>query len=226
MSAVILRFILVCVVGYFIGSIPFGLIIGSFYGIDVRNSGSGKTGATNMLRNAGPLPALGVAVGDAAKGAIPVLLAQHLLATPHSLDTYANLTPWIAGFGGLSAILGHNYPIYVGFRGGRGVASTGGMALAIAFPASMVALVVFVAIIATTRYVSLGSMVGAVTLPLVEWFFTQNHLANTDSDGTAYTVILLIAAISIIFSHHDNIQRLMTGTERRLGEKSKPVPSL
>lgn len=224
------RFIFSAVIGYLLGSIPFGLIVGRAVGVDVRAVGSGKTGATNVQRSAGWGPGLLVAVGDALKGAIPVLLAQHVYASPAAFRslgataTHAATLSAIAGAAaGLAAIIGHNYPLYVGFKGGRGVATTGGMALALALPSALIALPIFIAIVALTRYVSLGSMVGALAMAFIALLFIWSGHGDLVS-GFAGFATLLIAAIAIIVSHNDNIQRLRSGTERKIGEKAQPAP--
>ncbi len=224
MASMLVRFLAVIIIGYLLGSIPSGLLVGQRAGVDVRRIGSGKTGATNVLRSVGLGAALLVAVLDVAKGAIPVLIARLILATPSSFGAYANLAPWAAALAGLAAIAGHNYPIYVNFKGGRGVATTGGVALALAFPAALVAIVFFVVPIAITRYVSLGSMIGAIAVAFAELVFIKLGVVS-GSDGWPTFFALLIAAIVIVVSHRDNIQRIFSGTERKLGEKASPTPS-
>jgi glycerol-3-phosphate acyltransferase PlsY len=211
------------VIGYLLGSIPFGLIFGSLVGVDVRTMGSGKTGATNVLRSAGPGAGIAVAICDALKGAIPVLLAAHTLATPAQVG--ATLSPWIVGATGLAAVVGHNYPMYVGFKGGRGVATTGGMALALAWTPTLLVMPFFILPIAITRYVSLGSIIGATVLPFMylaySWLTQYGH--QLDQGNLAIFLTLLIAAAAIDVSHKDNIARIRAGTERRLGEKATPT---
>lgn len=218
----VMRLILAVVVGYLLGSIPSGVIVGRFLGIDVRQTGSGKTGATNVLRSAGWKAGLVVVVADALKGAIPVLLAQHAIAAPSAIHN-PTATAWIATAAGLAAVLGHTFPIYVGFKGGRGVATTGGMALALNPAAALLSLLVFVPPIVITRYVSLGSIVGASLLPFV--YLGLSALTQYGLTGANWATFmgLLIAGIAIDVLHRDNIQRIRNGTERRLGEKAKPV---
>jgi len=228
-TAIVLRVISVILVGYLLGSIPFGLLIGRRVGVDVRQTGSGKTGATNVMRSAGIGPGLLVAFGDALKGAVPVLISQHWLASPAALGIHnTNIGPLAAAAAGLASIAGHNYSIYIGFKGGRGVATTGGMALAIATPAALIALIFLIVPIVLTRYVSLGSMIAAASLPLIELVLMKT--GTVGYDGPASFFALLVAAIAILFSHHDNIQRLMAGTERQIGKKvpaqqSRPTPA-
>ncbi len=214
----IVRFLISAAIGYFLGSIPSGLIVGTYFGVDVRQTGSGKTGATNVLRSAGWKAGLIVATADALKGAIPVLLAQHLIGR----GTTPTQAAWIAAVAGLAAIIGHTFPIYVGFKGGRGVATMGGMALALALPVALLDLVFFIPPIAITRYVSLGSIIGATVLPFLFLSFQRiahGHLIGSDF---ATFVALLIGAVIIDVLHRDNIQRIINGTERKLGEKATP----
>lgn len=215
-----LRFIIAILVGYLLGSIPSGMIVGRAFGVNVRQMGSGKTGATNVLRSAGWKAGLIVALADVLKGVIPVLLAQHLFGR----GLAPVQTAWMAALAGLAAIIGHMYPIYVGFKGGRGVATTGGMGLALAWPAALLAFVCLIIPVAITRYVSLGSIIGASVLPFIylggSALVEHGHLTG---GNWAVFLALLVAGIIIDVSHHDNIQRLLHGTERRLGEKAKPV---
>ncbi len=219
----VLHFIIAILVGYLLGSIPSGLIIGRYAGVDVRRTGSGKTGATNVLRSAGWKAGLIVATADALKGAIPVLLVQHALG----VNVNPTAAGWMAACAGLAAIAGHNYPLYVGFKGGRGVATTGGMALALALPPTLLALLFFIIPIVVTRYVSLGSMIGATTLPFLYLAYAKATQPGHALTGLnlAYFMALLIAAIAIDVSHHDNVQRILNGTERKLGERAQPLPA-
>jgi glycerol-3-phosphate acyltransferase PlsY len=221
----IMRFIIAILVGYLLGSIPSGLIAGRIAGVDVRRTGSGKTGATNVLRSAGWKAGLLVAAADTLKGALPVLLAQHVLGVGRGISPTA--AGWMAACAGLAAIAGHNYPIYVGFKGGRGVAATGGMGLALALPPTLLTAIFFIIPIAVTRYVSLGSMIGATALPFLYLGYAKVTQPGHALTGTnlAYFTALFIAAVAIDVSHHDNIRRILNGTERKLGERATPVPA-
>lgn len=225
MVSAIVHCLVAVLVGYLLGSIPFGLLIGRRAGVDVRQTGSGKTGATNVMRSVGLGPGLLVAVGDTAKGVAAVLIAQHILASPAALGpTYANLAPWAAAAAALAAVAGHNYPIYVGFKGGRGVATTGGIALALALTGTLIGAVFFVVPILITRYVSLGSIIGAAVLPFT-YLIALKLGIEQGSGGLPTFLALLIAGIAIIVSHNDNIKRLLAGTERKFGEKASPTTS-
>lgn len=201
---------LVVVFAYLLGALPSGIVVGKLYrGIDVRQYGSRRTGATNVLRTLGPGASAIVLVADVAKGAIAVLVARWVLG---------QTLPWAADVGAvlasLAALAGHNWPVYVGFRGGRGVAVAAG-SMAVLLPiATVVALAVGFAVIATSRLVSLGSLaatlIGAAVI--VSWVALQ--LAPPP-----YLLFGGVACAVIFFQHRDNIARLRTGTERRLGQR-------
>ena len=221
----VLRFVASILAAYLVGGIPNGVLVGKVAGdVDVRSYGSGKTGATNVLRTLGPGAAAMVAVGDVLKGVIAVLLARYVFfgttfpspiqsaATVSTLHAYA---PWAEALAGLSAVLGHTYSIYIKFTGGRGVLTGGGALLVISPIATLVGLIVGIIPIALTRYVSLGSVLGAASVPITELvLFLTGHAALP---SLLYT---LLGALYIIFLHRDNIERLLAGTERRLGEPS------
>ncbi len=219
MANLIFRAIIAIAIGYFLGSIPSGLIVTNKLGVDVRKVGSGKTGATNVLRSSGLKPALIVALADVLKGLLPTVFAMHFIASPAALGNFHAWTPWIVGITGLAAIAGHNYPIYVGFKGGRGVATTAGVSFGISWQATLISAVFFFVPIVKTRYVSLGSMVGAASLPIIELVFLVTH---TFGAQPAYVLTLAVAAAAIIISHKDNIDRIRRGVERKIGEKVSP----
>ena len=185
--------------GYLAGSIPFAFLLARRRGIDLRHAGSGNVGAANVLRTSGVPNAVIAFVLDAAKGAVAVLVAQRLSAEP--------ATP-VAG--GLASIIGHIYPVWLGFRGGKGVATAGGV-FAVLTPAALgIAAAVFVLAIWVTRYISVGSMAAAVTLAVTT--------AAMDVPA-AVTVGAVIAAVIIVHRHRDNLARLVAGTERRVGQR-------
>jgi len=189
---------------YLLGSIPFGyLLVRVFRGEDVRATGSGNIGATNVARSS---PALGIAtlVLDAAKGLVAVLLTRALFAGPHQ--------KLVMTAAALCAVVGHMFPVWLKFRGGKGVA-TGLGSFALIAPKSVLCMVgVFLVLVAAIRYVSLGSTVAAAVFPLLVW--ALHEYAETGQ-------LLLIAAVSllIIWKHRHNLGRLMSGSEPKLGEK-------
>jgi glycerol-3-phosphate acyltransferase PlsY len=193
------------VIGYLLGSIPTGLVVARVYkNVDITRVGSQRTGATNVLRTLGPGAAAVVFIGDALKGIIAVLVSGVL----------TNGDPLAASLAAIAAIVGHSYSIFIGFRGGRGV-TPGLGALAIISPAAaVIAVAIGAVMILLTRYVSLGSIVGAATGGVVLCV-----LALTGVEPTPYLLYGATAAAFIIVSHRDNIARIASGSERRLGER-------
>jgi glycerol-3-phosphate acyltransferase PlsY len=185
--------------GYLLGSISFAvLIVRHKTGKDIRTEGSGNAGATNVLRAHGKGLALVVAALDIAKGAAAVLLMRLVTADP-----------WYAAAAGCAAILGHVFPLYYGFRGGKGVATAVGAFLALAPLAALVCVGVFLAVVAATRYVSLGSMLAMVLLPPVAGALF--HASTPVVFAAAATAVL------VVLKHRENLKRLANGTERKLG---------
>lgn len=207
---IVLRFVASGVVGYLLGSIPSGVLVGKIFGnIDPRKSGSGKTGATNVLRTLGPGPAAIVVLMDVGKGAAAVLVARFLFfggASPNVQGTAEAIA-------GLAALLGHNFSIFINFSGGRGVLTGAGGMLMMSPVASLVALISGIVPIALTRYVSLGSITAAAAAPIADLV-----LVLTNHDSAPHLVYLALGGAFVIFSHKDNIQRLLAGTERKLGQ--------
>jgi len=185
--------------GYLLGSIPFGFIIGKIKGVDVRRSGSGNIGATNVLRTLGPAAGGTVFVLDFLKGALPVWLAQG-----YSGD------PVIVVLCGLAAVVGHAFPIFLAFKGGKGVATSAGVLFGIAPEMAVFGIVLFAVITFLTRFVSAGSVLAAVTVFII--FLVLGK-------PLPYTVLVGLGALLIVIRHIPNIKRLIAGTEPRLGEK-------
>ena len=191
-------------IGYLLGSIPSGYLAGRWLkGIDLRDCGSGSTGATNVLRNVGKGPALAVFFVDVAKGAAAVLLARSLNPTSALID-------WIQVLAGLAALAGHIWPVWLGFKGGKAVATGFGMFLGLAWPVGLACFGMFMAVFSISRIVSLASVVAAVSLPL---------LMAAGSDSNANLVVALVAMLLVLWRHRSNIQRLINGTEPQLGQK-------
>ncbi|MDD2271318.1 MAG: glycerol-3-phosphate 1-O-acyltransferase PlsY [Desulfuromonadaceae bacterium] len=190
-----LALIIVVVAAYLTGSIPTGLLLGKAYGVDVRNEGSGNIGATNLYRTVGRKIGIITLIGDCLKGLLPVLLVK-----------FSTLPPEFAAWVGLAAFCGHVFSIFLRFKGGKGVATALGVFLALAPLAVVIALVLFTLLMYIWRYVSLGSIIAAATMPLAVYF-----LGGTP---TVTAVTFVIAAI-VIIRHSDNIRRLISGTENR-----------
>jgi len=200
-------FAAIIVGGYLLGSVPFGLLLGKLYGVDVRKYGSGKTGATNVFRVLGAKAGVPAFIADVAKGAIPVIAARFVLGPRGEVAA------------AVAVIVGHNWPVYLKFRGGRGVApSLGGLA-AMSWPVSLLApfcLAVFAIVVAFSRYVSLGSMSAALSVLVM-----MIPLVALNRIELIYLTYGVLAPGLIVFQHRDNIARLIAGTERKLGERGE-----
>ena len=195
-----MRVLIPIVLSYLLGSIPFGyLIVSAKTGGDIRQTGSGGTGATNVSRRAGKAAGILTLIFDALKGVAAVLIARLLL-------THQEHALWWIGFAGLVAIIGHIFPVWLGFRGGKGVATGVGVFLVLTPLAVLVSGLLFLIIVALTRYVSLGSMIGALSIPASAWLLDY---------GSPIVVTTLLGAALIIYAHRQNIQRLLTGKENK-----------
>ena len=189
------------IVVYLIGSIPVGFLIArAAGGFDIRGKGSGTIGATNVLRTLGPVPAVLTLLGDVGKGYLAVRVAEVLGPEP----------AWGAA-GALLAIVGNCWPVFIRFKGGKGVATGLGAFLALSPRAVVPAAVVWVVLAAAFRYVSLASIAGCVALTIGEWAFGYTPI---------YTAAGACAAALIVWRHRENVRRLVSGTERRLGERA------
>ena len=196
-------FLACAALGYLLGSVPFGLLAGRLArGIDIRQFGSGRTGFTNVLRTVGWRWGALVLVADLAKGAVPVVIARVLSDEPY-VQTVA----------GLAAAVGHDWPLFAGFQGGRGVATSYGAALAMSPIAAAAIMPVGIGLVAVTRIMSLMSVGMA---PVVAVVFVA--LAAAGVHPWAYAVYALVAAAIVVWLHQENIRRLLAGTEPRLGE--------
>lgn len=202
-----MRPVLLLIAAYLLGSIPFGyLVVRASTGADVRETGSGGTGATNVSRRAGKLAGVLTLILDAAKGALAVVLARMLLTEDFGINW------WVAGAVILS-IAGHCFPVWLGFRGGKGVATGVGAFLALSPLAVACVGILFLLIVWATRYVSLGSIAAAAFLPLAIWILGR-YLNTEDARAPLLTASIVGAAI-IIFMHRANIGRLLSGTESK-----------
>jgi len=186
------------VVGYLLGSANSALIVGKFYGVDIRQHGSGNAGATNALRTLGKKAALFVLIGDLAKGIISYLIGYYLAGGLGALA------------GGTAAILGHNWPLYFKFKGGKGVLTSLAVVLMMDWRIALIILGIFIVIVALTRYVSLGSIIGAALFPIISLLLNKE---------TKFVVFALAIGLLVIFRHRANIERILKGNESRLGEK-------
>ncbi|MBI2909665.1 MAG: glycerol-3-phosphate 1-O-acyltransferase PlsY [Chloroflexi bacterium] len=192
---------------YLVGAIPFGFVAGKVCrGIDIREFGSGSIGATNTLRTLGKLPSALVLLGDIGKGAAAVLLARFLLG-PDAMGVEVAAA--------LAAVAGHNWPVYIGFKGGKGVSTSIGALVMIAPWVGLISTAIGLAAMAVFRYVSLGSLlIGAVS------FFAALVLYLAARQPVEHVLFTLVAASLMLVRHRDNVARLLSGSERRLGEKA------
>lgn len=194
-------YLIVIALSYLLGSIPFGLLVARWYSkIDIRTLGSGNIGMTNVLRTAGVIPAILTLIGDIGKSIVAVLLAKYFTG-----DAFL---PLLAGS---FATIGHNWPIFLKFKGGKGVASAAGMLLAYKPMLLFVLAIIWLIVLISSRYISLSSIVAAFCLPFTMFFF---------SVGWPELILGIILATITIYRHKDNIKRLREGKEFRFGEKA------
>jgi acyl phosphate:glycerol-3-phosphate acyltransferase len=212
-------YFIVALISYLLGSIPFGyILVRVFRGEDVRAIGSGNIGATNVARKA---PVLGVAtlILDAVKGAGAVLIGSAFAQTSANAYRQDTLGGFITAYhvdprlfmaiAAVFAILGHGFPVWLKFKGGKGVATGVGAFIALAPKAVLIVLVIFVAVVAAFRYISLGSIIAAAAFPIFAWLLYRYQASP------AVFAAMVVASALIIAKHHQNIRRLLAGTEHR-----------
>lgn len=201
--------ILLCIIlivgAYLIGSIPFGLLIGKLYGVDIRKEGSGNIGATNVTRVVGKIPGRICFALDFLKGAIPALAAQIIFPE----------VAWLTFSCCALAVLGHIFPVYLKFKGGKGISTAAGATIALAPLPLLGAAIVWVAGFLIWRYVSLASIMAAVSLPLLAWLLQFLEIGPAASRTNFTLAFLGILALVAVLRHLDNIRRLLAGTENR-----------
>jgi len=193
--------LLFCVAAYLIGSIPFGLIVGKVFGsVDVRQHGSGNIGTSNVMRTVGKGAALLVLVLDVLKGTLPVWAAIAYGASPLGVAAVA-----------LFAVVGHNWPIFLGFQGGKGIATTLGVLFALDWRVALLLLAIWIVCVAITRYISLSSLIAAAILPFLVWLF---------GNPAEYVAGGALISLFAFWRHKSNIARLRAGTEYKFGERA------
>lgn len=203
-----IEFAAVVIGSYLIGSIPSGLVVGKLKGVDVREYGSGNIGTTNVLRTLGARYGAVVLIADVLKGVIAVVLARYIIETPTG--------EMAAGF---AAVAGHDWSLFLKFKGGRGVATSLGALLPLAMPgplSGVIGLAVFALVTLASRYVSLASIVGSVSAVVAMAVFL-----GLDRVPWQYLVYIVVVVALIIYQHRDNISRLLSGTESKLGQKGE-----
>ena len=205
-------YIIVGIVAYLIGSISFSVIFSKkMAGFDVREKGSGNAGATNMLRSVGKKAAVLTLLCDALKGVVAIIFAIIVGAIAKESDKAL-----LVQIAGILVVVGHTYPVFFGFKGGKGVATALGVLLITNWKIGLICLVFALVIMALTRIVSAGSVVAAVLFPVLVLFMHTNY---TISEGSSYFVYSIILAVIVLFNHRSNIQRILNGTENKISFK-------
>lgn len=193
-----LRLICAALIGYLMGSANTSIIVGKFYGIDVRQHGSGNAGATNTLRTLGKPAAAMVGVGDVLKGVLACLIGG-LLAGEMGLM-----------LGGIAAVIGHNWPIYFNFKGGKGIFTSFAVVMMMDYKIGLILVAVFAVIVLFTRYVSFSSITASVLFPIVAAIWGKDM---------SFIVFATFLAVLAVYRHRSNIKRLIAGTESKIGSK-------
>jgi glycerol-3-phosphate acyltransferase PlsY len=209
------------VVSYFLGAIPFGyLLVKIRTGKDIRTMGSGNIGATNVARNLGVPWFIPVFLLDFLKGFAPVFWLAPWVAEHWKCPICPSPLATLQTFCALCSVVGHMWPVFLGFRGGKGVATMGGILFALNWMSALVAMAVWVVVFIPFRYVSLGSVVAAIALPFGHWF-TAARVRPRGENPWVITVFVAIAGLLVIYRHKANLGRLLNGTEKRFGRKKQ-----
>lgn len=211
-------YIVMLLIAYVIGSINFSVIFSKkFAGFDVREKGSGNAGSTNMLRSVGKGAAALTLICDILKGVVAISIA--IILGNMFKDTNKELLVQIAG---IAVVIGHTFPIFFGFKGGKGVATSLGILLMSNWQIGLICLVFALILMILTRMVSLGSCAAAVLFPVLTLFINDNYTVLTEGkNGTTYFIYSLILAIIVLFNHRSNIKRIITGKENKLSFKKE-----
>ena len=223
----VIAYIIVAIAAYLLGSIPTGFLVAKAKGIDIRAVGSGNIGATNAMRVLGKPAGIFVLLVDCAKGYVACAFLPPLIynwidglqlhfvmgMAQFFRDESVEVQIQYHLIAGIFAVLGHNYTCWLKFKGGKGIATSAGVYLALAPWALLIALVVFILAVAVTRYMSVGSIAGAIALPVAVWILPPHNLL--------LGIVTMALGVLAIYKHKTNIQRLMAGTENRFGKKTE-----
>ena len=209
-------YIIMAIIAYCIGSVNFSVIISKkMAGFDVREKGSGNAGSTNMLRSVGKKAAAITLVSDILKGVVAIVIAMIL----------GNIVPdmnkeLLVQIAGIAVVLGHTFPVFFGFKGGKGVATSLGILLMTNWQIGLICLVFALVLMILTRMVSLGSCAAAILYPVLTLFINDNYTVLTEGkNGNTYFVYSVILAIIVLYNHRSNIKRILNGTENKLSFK-------
>ncbi|MBQ8626215.1 MAG: glycerol-3-phosphate 1-O-acyltransferase PlsY [Agathobacter sp.] len=204
-------------IGYVFGIFQTGFIYGKLHGVDIRQHGSGNTGATNTLRTFGWKGGVVTFIGDCMKSILAIILVKYLLG-----DSFEGDIKVLEMYAGLGAVLGHNFPFYLKFKGGKGIACTAGVAFAVCPAAVPVCLTVFLLCLALSQYVSLGSILMALLFIIQVFVFNfYGILGLADNAVVEFNILAFVFGAMAIIRHKDNIVRLINGTENKIGKKAK-----
>lgn len=212
----ILGYILTALIAYLFGSIPTGFLVARTRGVDIRTVGSGNIGATNVFRILGKPAGIFVLLVDALKGWVPVFFVAKLMATLFYPAADQTAIDWFKIVAGVCAILGHNYTCWLNFKGGKGIATSAGMLVALVPVPLLIILGIWIAVFAVSRYVSLASICAATALPFA---------ALLVGDSLTIIIVTALLAALAIYKHKANIKRLLDGTENRINLKKTPPAS-
>ena len=206
--------IIIGIIAYLLGSISFSVIFTKkLAGFDVRQKGSGNAGSTNVLRTAGKKPAILTLICDILKGVVAILIA---FLVGKILKYDIGQSAILIQIAGICVIIGHTFPIFFGFKGGKGVATSLGILLMINWQIGLICLVFALVLIALTRMVSLGSIAAAILFPVLCFFISNNYLVGDNTTRISYLVFGIIIAAMVLFNHRENIQRLANGQESKI----------
>lgn len=208
------EWIIMAIIAYCIGSVNFSVIISKkMAGFDVREKGSGNAGATNMLRSVGKKAAVLTLLGDALKGVVAILFAIIVGAIAKNSDKAL-----LVQIAGILVVVGHTFPIFFGFKGGKGIATSLGVLLMTNWKIGLICLVFALILMVLTKMVSMGSVGAAILFPVLVLFIHTNF---TVSEGSGYLIYSVILAALVTFNHRSNIKRILNGTENKLSFKKK-----
>ncbi len=211
------EYIIMAIIAYILGSINFSVILSKkIAGFDVREKGSGNAGSTNMLRSVGKKAAVLTLVCDILKGVVAIIIS--IIIGNIVKDTNRELLLQIAG---IAVVIGHTFPIFFGFKGGKGVATSLGILLMSNWKIGLICLIFGLILIALTRMVSLGSCLAAILFPVLTLFINDSYTVLTSGKtGTSYLIYSIILASIILYNHRANIERLLNGTENKISFKN------
>ena len=208
-------YIIVAVIAYLIGSINFSIILSKkMAGFDIREKGSGNAGTTNMLRSVGKKAAIITLICDILKGVVSILIAVLAGKIIKNLDNAL-----LVQLAGIFVIIGHTFPVFFKFKGGKGIATALGVLLMINWQIGLICLIFALVLMALTKMVSVGSIAAAILFPILVAFIDQNYIVPTSNSNWSYLVFSIIVALLVIFNQRANVQRILNGTENRLSFK-------